>query len=100
MAIPHIGQGRDIKYGGNNAANSREIDMMPGNYKQMGDMNKDIAPAKALEDLKGNLGKGKNQIDPDSEFGKIVSGSGSKEGVAKMMDQKYGGPSMYDYKKK
>tara|TARA_R100000734_G_C3313914_1_gene105358 strand:- start:1832 stop:2062 length:231 start_codon:yes stop_codon:yes gene_type:complete len=76
MAIPHKGHGRNIKYGGNNAANSREIDMMPRNYKIMGDVNKDIAPTK------------------------IVSGSGSKEGVAKMMDQKYGGPTMHYHKKK
>ena len=102
MAIPHVGHGRDLKYGGNNAANSREIDMMPGNYKQMGDKNKDIAPVKmyneapvkALEDLKGNLGTGENQIDPESKFGKIVSGGGSKEGIAKMMDKTYGPATM------
>jgi len=31
------------------------------------------APAKALSDLKANLGTGKNQIDPESKFGKKVA---------------------------
>lgn len=35
--------------------------------------NKEESPVKALSDLKPNLGTGKNQIDPNSEFGKKVA---------------------------
>ena len=66
MAIPHIGHGRVIKYGGNDAANSRDISMMPGDFKKMGDQNKDMSPVK------------------------FISGAGSKQGAAKMMQQSYG----------
>tara|TARA_R110000737_G_C14312810_1_gene438221 strand:- start:20 stop:565 length:546 start_codon:yes stop_codon:yes gene_type:complete len=69
MAIPHIGHGRVIKYGGNDAANSRDISMMPGDFKKMGDQNKDMSPVK------------------------FISGAGSKQGAAKMMQQSYGAPA-------
>ncbi len=35
--------------------------------------NKEESPVKALSDLKPNLGTGKNQIDPNSEFGKKIA---------------------------
>ena len=69
MAIPHIGHGRVIKYGGNDAANSRDISMMPGDFKEMGDQNKNMSPVK------------------------FISGAGSKQGAAKMMQQSYGAPA-------
>ena len=38
--------------------------------------NKMVSPAKALSDLKPNLGTGENEIDPNSKFGKKVAAAG------------------------
>ena len=99
MAIPHVGHGRDIKYGGNDAANSREISMMPGDFKQMGDKNQDMAPAKMYKDApaKFNAGLKDAMAGKTGKFAEIVaaapakfySGSGSKEGAAHMMQQAF-----------
>ena len=107
MAIPHVGHGRDIKYGGNDAANSREISMMPGDFKQMGDKNQDMAPAKMYKEApakmyneapaKFNAGLKDAMAGKTGKFAEIVaaapakfySGSGSKKGAAHMMQQAF-----------
>ena len=99
MAIPHVGHGRDIKYGGNDAANSREISMMPGDFKQMGDKNQDMAPAKMYNEApaKFNAGLKDAMAGKTGKFAEIVaaapakfySGSGSKKGAAHMMQQAF-----------
>ncbi len=40
--------------------------------------NKMVSPAKALSDLKPNLGTGENEIDPNSKFGKKVAAAKMK----------------------
>ena len=40
--------------------------------------NKMVSPAKALSDLKPNLGTGENEIDPNSKFGKKIAAAKMK----------------------
>ena len=122
MAIPHIGHGRVIKYGGNDAANSRDISMMPGDFKKMGDQNKDMSPVKFISGAGSKQGAAKmmqqsyeapirfnsglrkasanGELDDNLKFkaavdgaAKFLSGAGSKQGAAKMMQQSYGAPA-------
>jgi len=47
-------------------------------------MMEDPSAAKALKDLKGNVGTGKDQIDPNSKFGKMIlkdAGSSDNSGI-------------------
>ena len=106
MAIPHIGHGRVIKYGGNDAANSRDISMMPGDFKKMGDQNKDMSPAQMYNEAPIRFNSGlreasaNGELDDNLKFkaavdgaAKFLSGAGSKQGAAKMMQQSYGAPA-------